>query len=355
MKTIYFPQENDRTFYIPLVLLTFVEGQETQTPIEASSLTEVKFQYGQGSRLQEREHRVNDNYIIVEFPAGTLKTNEKVDFHLTGKRDGVKFAKHIYEAACPVPFDHMANEKDFILGQPTILPTQILISANEMTDEELEQLKEQYREKVQDLEEAIEDYEEKLHTLEGIAKETTVTSKAAAIEQKIDNGVQTINSNVDYKAASIEQEINNINPAHPSDIATLEEHIIAIVRSLKNDLRGTNAEATLTAILAAFGTIDFSTLAKQGTNPDATNTAILAAFGNIDFSSLAKQGTDTTATNTAILNAIQNIDFSALAKQGENQSISLTTIDGKIENQYASDQDAIDAIEEYLTPFIPIN
>ena len=43
-----------------------------------------------------------------------------------------------------------------------------------------------------------------------------------------------------------------------------------------------------------------STVAKQGTNPNATNTAILAAFGNIDFSTLAKQGTDPTATLTAI-------------------------------------------------------
>ena len=48
-----------------------------------------------------------------------------------------------------------------------------------------------------------------------------------------------------------------------------------------------------------------STVAKQGTNPNATNTAILAAFGNIDFSTLAKQGSNANATLTAILEALQ--------------------------------------------------
>ena len=48
-----------------------------------------------------------------------------------------------------------------------------------------------------------------------------------------------------------------------------------------------------------------STVAKQGTNPNATNTAILAAFGNIDFSTLAKQGTNANATLSAILEALQ--------------------------------------------------
>ena len=47
-----------------------------------------------------------------------------------------------------------------------------------------------------------------------------------------------------------------------------------------------------------------ATVAKQGTNPNATNTAILAAFGNIDFSAIAKQGTDANATLTAVLEAL---------------------------------------------------
>ena len=47
-----------------------------------------------------------------------------------------------------------------------------------------------------------------------------------------------------------------------------------------------------------------ATAAKQGTNPNATNTAILAAFGNIDFSTLAKQGTNANATLTAVLEAL---------------------------------------------------
>ena len=51
-----------------------------------------------------------------------------------------------------------------------------------------------------------------------------------------------------------------------------------------------------------------STVAKQGTNPNATNTAILAAFGNIDFSALAKQGTDQTATLTAIKELLSGDD-----------------------------------------------
>lgn len=67
-----------------------------------------------------------------------------------------------------------------------------------------------------------------------------------------------------------------------------------------------DVKSDVAKVKTAVENIDFTplakdaTVAKQGTNPNATNTAILAAFGNIDFSTLAKQGTDQTATLTAI-------------------------------------------------------
>lgn len=86
-----------------------------------------------------------------------------------------------------------------------------------------------------------------------------------------------------------------------------------------------NKEQILTAIAAALGSV-------KGSNPDATLSAIIDAVGNIDFSSLAKQGDNPNATNTAILEAFGNIDFTTLAKQGDDPTISLTSMDAKLGN-----------------------
>lgn len=64
-----------------------------------------------------------------------------------------------------------------------------------------------------------------------------------------------------------------------------------------------NATANKNAIITAVNNAqpDLSSVAKQGTNPNATNTAILQAFGNIDFSTLAKESQVKDGNNTTII------------------------------------------------------
>ena len=70
-----------------------------------------------------------------------------------------------------------------------------------------------------------------------------------------------------------------------------------------------NATANKNAIITAVNNAqpDLSSVAKQGDNPNATNTAILQAFGNIDFTTLAKevQVKDGNDTVIAVSKAIQ--------------------------------------------------
>lgn len=93
-----------------------------------------------------------------------------------------------------------------------------------------------------------------------------------------------------------------------------------------------------------------STVAKQGTNPNATNTAILAAFGNIDFSTLAKQGDNPAATNSAILEALSHINPQDPNSKALAEFFGVTLLQGY---EFMQDTEVTDELEDIMQALDP--
>lgn len=105
-------------------------------------------------------------------------------------------------------------------------------------------------------------------------------------------------------------------------------------------------------------------VAKQGSNPNATNTAILEAFGNIDFSTLAKEQTLTnalqsvltelypkatsdqlTAAKQAILDALAQIQPEDPNSKALAQFFGVTEVQGY---EFMTDTEVTDEIEDIM-------
>ena len=174
-------------------------------------------------------------------PRGPIVTIGADDFdavgaysaEITAEYCGVAIRGAFFECFTRVEWSFESNVEQHLPDSPLIAETSyVYIGITD--DEELEALKQQLRTSIAETEQARLAYE-------------------AAKEE------------FDEKAEQLD------------DVATQEA-----IDTLKTALQGDNAQATLTAILAAFGNIDFSTLAKQGDNPAATNSAILEALSHIN-------------------------------------------------------------------------
>ena len=165
--------------------------------------------------------------IPADMPLGPHNTV------ITATYVGVEVKASYFENFTIVAWSFESNVGEHLLDAPLVSEA-AYIYVGITDDEELEALKQQYREAT-------------------AACETARLQYEAAKEE------------FDEKAEQLD------------DVATQEA-----INTLKTALQGDNAQATLTAILAAFGNIDFSTLAKQGDNPAATNSAILEALSHIN-------------------------------------------------------------------------
>lgn len=210
MKTIRIPENNDFTLYVPLVLLSATGEQ----PLDTASLNDVRVLYGVGTRLQLIAHTVIDQYIVVRFAA---MRRQHFDLHIEFKNHGIVQSTHIEDAVEVVPWNEQSNWKDFIVGSPVYMPTQILISAKERTDEELEELKQEYRDKNAQLDSTIAEYQQKIQEIEGVAKETTVANGFASVLDAIGRIV------IDF--SPILAALENVRTAIGSAITSARDHI----------------------------------------------------------------------------------------------------------------------------------
>ena len=227
--TLKVPLGNAFQVLFPVKTAEWKDGERTVEVADVRALTDVVVkvdgdEWEQGWEMDERGPLVN-------FPQGSLAKGPH-NMEITADYFGVAIRAAYFECITMVQWSYESNIGNYIVGSPLVAEA-AYIYVGITDDEELEALKQQYR-------------------------EATAACETARLQ---------------YEAAKeeLEEKAEQLD-----DVATQEA-----IDTLKAALQGDNAQATLTAILAAFGNIDFSTLAKQGDNPAATNSAILEAMSHI--------------------------------------------------------------------------
>lgn len=310
--TIRVVENNSFALVMPLKRRTYVSNKPIDEDINASELEDVVLKVGGVEYTPE----LGDDGVRVVFPDGLPAGT--YDIVLTAIYHGSKIMAAYFEALRSVNWNYMSDAQNYLPGSPIVAEAAYIIGGV-LTDAELAQLKERYRQAAIAAEEA----------------------EAEAIAEK-------------EKYAEAVQELDDL--ATEPNATRNKQAILDALDAAKAALQGDNTSATLTTILAAFGNIDFSTLAKQGDNPDATNTAILSAIAALVIptvqqiqaglaksseipsvasiqNGLAKsselptgyalQGTNDNATNTAILAAF---DLLKAAIQGTDTTVTLTAL-----------------------------
>ena len=227
--TLKVPLGNAFQVLFPVKTAEWKDGERTVEVADVRALTDTKVfvdgeEWSLGWEMDERGPLVN-------FPQGSLAKGPH-NVEITADYFGVAIRAAYFECITMVQWSYESNIGNYIIGSPLVAEA-AYIYVGITDDAELEELKQQYREATAACETARLEYEAAKEELEGKAEQL-------------------------------------------DDVATQEA-----IDTLKTALQGDNAQATLTAILAAFGNIDFSTLAKQGDNPAATNSAILEAMSHI--------------------------------------------------------------------------
>jgi hypothetical protein len=213
--------------------------------------------------------------IPADMPLGPHNTV------ITATYVGVEVKASYFENFTIVAWSFESNVGEHLLDAPLVSEA-AYIYVGITDDEELEALKQQYREATAacetarlEYEAAKEEFDEKAEQLDDVAKESTLGAPPVGSDK----------TTVFQYLASILSAFAGIQIDIPDNIATEDD-----------------VTAAKQAILEALSHIDIDTsdLAKQGTNPNATNTAILAAFNTIDFSTLAKEVQVKDGNDTAI-------------------------------------------------------
>ena len=227
--TLKVPLGNAFQVLFPVKTAEWKDGERTVEVADVRALTDVVVKVD-GEEWQDWEK--DERGPLVNFPKDSLAKGPH-NVEITADYFGVAIRAAYFECITMVQWSYESNIGNYIIGSPLVAEA-AYIYVGITDDEELEALKQQYREAT-------------------AACETARLQYEAAKEE------------FDEKAEQLD------------DVATQEA-----INTLKTALQGDNAQATLTAILAAFGNIDFSTLAKQGDNPAATNSAILEALSHIN-------------------------------------------------------------------------
>ena len=227
--TLKVPLGNAFQVLFPVKTAEWKDGERTVEVADVRALTDVVVKVD-GEEWQDWE--MDERGPLVNFPQDSLAKGPH-NVEITADYFGVAIRAAYFECITMVQWSYESNIGNYIIGSPLVAEA-AYIYVGITDDEELEALKQQYREAT-------------------AACETARLQYEAAKEE------------FDEKAEQLD------------DVATQEA-----INTLKTALQGDNAQATLTAILAAFGNIDFSTLAKQGDNPAATNSAILEALSHIN-------------------------------------------------------------------------
>jgi hypothetical protein len=313
---------NDFQLLLRLKTRNYVSSKHIDEDIDPRDLQNIVIKVGHQTWT---DYTIDADGVIINIPAdmglGTYNVMLSATYH------DVAICAAYYECFTLVPWSYQADAENYIPSSPVASEVAYIIGIT--GDAELEELKEEYRQKTADAE----------------AAETAAEAAKENFDSKAESLADTI--------ASQQQTIENLSEGGGGGGGTAE--ILAAIDAQTAEIKGTNDEATNSAIKSVVDGIADKVdgiehdvmyevarfMAKQGTDATATNTAILAAIGNItiDTSGLAKQGSNASATNTAILAAIPsvasiqsglatsaNVSGAASGLQGTDNTATLTAI-----------------------------
>lgn len=246
--TIKVTEGNEFSLLIPLKRRTFESCRPIDEDIDAMELTDLVVKFG-GVVYQPS---VDESGVTIILP-GTLARGT-YDIVLTAKYQGSDIRAAYESAVSIVPWNSQSDAQQYVPGSPIVLESAYIIGGT-LTDEELEQLKQDLREAIWSADQAREaaeraeqEFINQAEQLSGTAQETTLTDGIQTLSDKIDN--------IDVDTSGLAQQGSN-------DSATLTD-----------TQAYASSAATDAAYIRSASDAAFPTLAKETSVKDGNDTAI---------------------------------------------------------------------------------
>ena len=191
---------NAFSIVVPLKKRTFVSERPIDEDIDVFALENLHVFFGG----IEYTPILTAGGVCISFPATLQVRSYSLLLTATYQGAGVRVA---YETAVIiVPYSEQSDAQNYLPGSPIVLGAAYIIGGA-MTDEELEQLKEETRERNAQLAQAIEDaeaakaeWERKAAELDGVAQETTLVQGV----ENIRNDISHIQEIIGYSIGEID-------------------------------------------------------------------------------------------------------------------------------------------------------
>lgn len=228
--TLKVPLGNAFQVLFPVKTAEWKDGERTVEVADVRALTDIVVKVD-GDEWQDWE--MDDKGPLVNFPKDSLAKGPH-NVEVTADYFGVAIRAAYFECITMVQWSYESNIGNYIIGSPLVAEA-AYIYVGITDDEELEALKQQYREATAacetarlQYEAAKEEFDEKAEQLDDVAKESTLLQKSAAIIEAISGIHIDIPDNIatkdDVTAAkqAILDALSHISPEDPNSKALAE-------------------------------------------------------------------------------------------------------------------------------------
>jgi hypothetical protein len=228
--TLKVPLGNAFQVLFPVKTAEWKDGERAVEVADVRALTDVVVKVD-GEEWQDWE--MDERGPLVNFPKDSLAKGPH-NVEITADYFGVAIRAAYFECITMVQWSYESNIGNYIIGSPLVAEA-AYIYVGITDDEELEALKQQYRDATAacetarlQYEAAKEEFDEKAEQLDDVAKETTLLQKSAAIIEAISGIHIDIPDNIatkdDVTAAkqAILDALSHIAPEDPNSKALAE-------------------------------------------------------------------------------------------------------------------------------------
>lgn len=228
--TLKVPLGNAFQVLFPVKTAEWKDGERTVEVADVRALTDIVVKVD-GDEWQDWE--MDERGPLVNFPKDSLAKGPH-NVEITADYFGVAIRAAYFECITMVQWSYESNIGNYIIGSPLVAEA-AYIYVGITDDEELEQLKQQYRDATAacetarlQYEAAKEEFDEKAEQLDDVAKESTLLQKSAAIIEAISGIHIDIPDNIatkdDVTAAkqAILDALSHIAPEDPNSKALAE-------------------------------------------------------------------------------------------------------------------------------------
>ena len=228
--TLKVPLGNAFQVLFPVKTAEWKDGERTVEVADVRALTDIVVKVD-GDEWQDWE--MDERGPLVNFPKDSLAKGPH-NVEVTADYFGVAIRAAYFECITMVQWSYESNIGNYIIGSPLVAEA-AYIYVGITDDEELEALKQQYREATAacetarlQYEAAKEEFDEKAEQLDDVAKESTLLQKSAAIIEAISGIHIDIPDNIatkdDVTAAkqAILDALSHISPEDPNNKALAE-------------------------------------------------------------------------------------------------------------------------------------